>query len=250
MDMPGGLCPVDDAHVLGEHGGVGIGAVILNRAVSGSGTKLFHSFGQRLGPQLRQPRRQRLGILLGVNIGFQHMQNVPGVQLPGHVHDGHAGLPLAVEDGPVDGSRPPVFGQQGRMNVDGAIGRGVQNVLRQDAAIGRHHDQLRMQLPHQGQGRAVPHFRGLIHGQPLGQGVFLHRRKGQLMPPVFGAVRLGEHAADLVSVLHQPLQGRHREIRRAHKQDPHSSSSPSSCCRIYSSSSSSVSRWSVRSTNR
>ena len=43
------------------------------------------------------------------------------------------------------------------------------------------------------------------------------------MPPVFGSVRLGEHAADLVSVLHQPLQGRHREFRCAHKQDSHSS---------------------------
>ena len=169
------LRPVDHAHILGKHGGVGIGAVILDRAVSGSGTQLFHSFGQRLGPQLRQPRRQRLGVLLGVNIGFQHMQNVPGIQLLGHIHDGDAGLPLPVEDGPVDGGRSPVFGQQGGVDVDGAIGRGIQNILRQDAAIGRHHDQLRVQLPHQGQSRAIPHFRGLIHGEPLGQGVFLHR---------------------------------------------------------------------------
>ena len=61
------------------------------------------------------------------------------------------------------------------MDVDGAVGRRVQDILRQDAAIGGHHDQLRMQLLHQRQRRAVPQLQGLIYRQILCQCIFLYR---------------------------------------------------------------------------
>ena len=53
------------------------------------------------------------------------------------------------------------------MDVDGAkLGR-RQNILRQDAAIGRHHDQLRGQRADQFQCRTVPQLDGLVHRQAL-----------------------------------------------------------------------------------
>ena len=138
------------------------------------------------------------------------------------------------------------------MHVDRAIGRRVQNVLRQDLAVGRHYDELRCQLLHDAQSFAVPHFHRLVHWQADRQGIFLYRRKRHFVPSVLRLVRLGEHTAHVVPVLHQPLQGRHGEVGRAHEQYPHSFSSPfsASARRMYSSSSSSVSRWSVCSTNR
>ena len=51
------------------------------------------------------------------------------------------------------------------MHVDRAIGRRVQNVLRQDLAVGRHYDELRCQLLHDAQSFAVPHFHRLVHWQ-------------------------------------------------------------------------------------
>ena len=53
------------------------------------------------------------------------------------------------------------------MDVHAAKGRHIQNVLGQDAAVGHHHDQLRMQLLHDLQGRSVPHFHRLVHSQAL-----------------------------------------------------------------------------------
>ena len=53
------------------------------------------------------------------------------------------------------------------MDVDGAkLGR-RQNILRQDAAIGRHHRQLRGQSTDQLQRRTVPQLGGLVHRQAL-----------------------------------------------------------------------------------
>ena len=53
------------------------------------------------------------------------------------------------------------------MHIDRAVGRRVQNILRQNAAIGSHHDQLRVQLLHQCQRRAVPQLQRLIDRQIL-----------------------------------------------------------------------------------
>ena len=103
------------------------------------------------------------------------------------------------------------------MDIDGAVGRRVQDILRQNTAIGRHHDQLRCQFLHQGQGGTVPQLQRLIDRQVMGQGIFLDRRKGQLMAAVFRLIRLGKDAADLVSGFHQRVQRGHRKIRRAHK---------------------------------
>ena len=61
------------------------------------------------------------------------------------------------------------------MDIDGAVGRRIQNVLRQDAAISGHHDQLRMELLHQRQGCAVPQLQWLIDRQILCQCIFLYR---------------------------------------------------------------------------
>ena len=106
-------------------------------------------------------------VLVGIDRRLGGGNDIPGVQLLGHIHDGDAGDGVAVQDGPVDGGCATVFGQQRGMDVDGAKLGGRQNVLRQDAAIGRHHRQLRGQRADQLQRRTVPQLDGLVHCQAL-----------------------------------------------------------------------------------
>ena len=218
--------------------------MILRQPDGGAVMQPFHRFGQCVRPQCRQPRRQHLRVLIGVDGRLAAEDHISGVQLLGHIHDGDAGDAVPIEDRPVDRRRAPVFRQNRGMHVDRAVGRRVQNILRQYPAVSRHHDQLRRQLLHEAQRLAVPQLHRLVHGDANCQGIFLHRRKRHFMPSVFGLVRLGEHAAHVVAVLHQPLQGRHGKVGRTHKQYSHSSSSPFSAShwRMYASSSSSVSR--------
>ena len=61
------------------------------------------------------------------------------------------------------------------MDIDGAVGRRVQNIFGQYPAISGHHDQLRMKLTHQLQRRTVPHLEGLVNRQILCQCIFLYR---------------------------------------------------------------------------
>ena len=122
------------------------------------------------------------------------------------------------------------------MDVDAPHGGQVQNVVRQDAAVGGHHDELRGQLPQLSQGGPVPELGGLKHRNAALQRRLLHRRGLELvLVPAHRLVRLAEHPAHRVPRLNEPLQGGDGEVRGAHEDDSHASSSCSS-----SSSSSSV----------
>ena len=143
------------------------------------------------------------------------------------MHDGDAGDGLAVENGPVDGGGPPVFGQQGRVDVDTALDGIVQNLRGQDLTVGRHHDELRVQLPEIPQCLPIPHLCGLEHGDFMGKGTYLYRTWQQLHSPVLGFVRLGKDATDSMPRSQKGIQRGHRKFRRTHKEDLHWPSSSS-----------------------
>ena len=90
VDLPGGAVPVDGGHVPGEHGGIGLLGRILRCTAGSSITQSLHRFGQGLGSQLRQPCGQRLGVLLFPNGCGLLQDHISGIQLLGHIHDGHA----------------------------------------------------------------------------------------------------------------------------------------------------------------
>ena len=85
------------------------------------------------------------------------------------------------------------------MDVDAPQPGIVQNFLGQDPAIGRHHDEVRLQLADGLQGGAVPQFGGLEHRDVVDLGAHLHRGGLELHPPVLGLVRLAKHAHHLVA---------------------------------------------------
>ena len=147
----------------------------------------------------------RLHRLFGIDWGGRLGDDVPRIQLLGHIHDGDTGLLLPVEHRPIDGGSPPVLGEQGGVHIDAPLGRQLQNFPGQETAVGRHYDQLRGQLADLLQGSAVLESNGLENRNIMCKGYPLYRWCLELHSPVFRPVRLGEYAADGVSCGNQRL---------------------------------------------
>ena len=153
-----GPAPVQGRELPAQHRGIGGLGGVLSPPGGSPRLNLCYGLRQELPAHLGQTVKEFWRCLIGSDGGGPLGDNVSGVQLWGHMHDGDASLLLSVEDGPVDRGSSPVLGQQRGVDIDAAIPRIRQNVLRQDAAIGRYNDQLRVQLPDTGQSRPVPEF--------------------------------------------------------------------------------------------
>ena len=77
------------------------------------------------------------------------------------------------------------------MDVDAAFFRRRQDLVGQDAAVGRHHDQLRGQFMNERQGRAVPQLYRLVDRDALGLGAELYRGRLELHAAGFWACPAG-----------------------------------------------------------
>lgn len=110
VDLPGGAGPVDGGHLFCQHGGVGLTALILGCPGGCAVSDGRHRLAEGLCPQVRQAHRQGLGVLVRADGSLLLQDHVPCVQLLRHIHDGDAGSLLPVQDGPVDGGRPPILG--------------------------------------------------------------------------------------------------------------------------------------------
>ena len=108
------------------------------------------------------------------------------------------------------------------MDVDAAEPGHSEDVRRQQLPIRRYHDELRLQLPQNGQGGPVPQGLRLIDGDIAGQGTGLHRGGLELIVvPAHRPVRLAEHANHLMPRLRQSLQGGDGKFWGAHEDDSH-----------------------------
>jgi len=120
--------------------------VVLGGVGGRPGLNLGHSLHRQLPAQPGQTVIQSGSVLRLSNGGGLLEDNVPRVHFPNHPLDGDAGYPLPVEDSPVDGGGAPVLGQQGGVDVDAPPGGQGKDLIGEETAIGRHHNQLRVQL--------------------------------------------------------------------------------------------------------
>ena len=114
------------------------------------------------------------------------------------------------------------------MQIDAAQGGDVQQFRRQDAAISHHHHQVGGQFPEDGFRLAVPQGGGLPHRDVVLLRQPLHRRCGHDLFAAHRLVRPGEHTHDLMPCRDQRGQAFGGDVRGAHEQDTHYSSSSSS----------------------
>ena len=137
---------------------------------------------------------RRIGWLNGVTVFADH---TAGIQTDVHLHDAHACLGIARFNRALNRRRTAPTGQQRGVDVETAVFRRIQHVLRQNQSVGGndHHVGLDLFEHLQGFGVVAQFFR-LRHAQTQFQCGLLHRRRGKLHPAPFGAVGLGQHQRD------------------------------------------------------
>src|SRR6516165_1302293 len=76
------------------------------------------------------------------DMGFLTEINRPRIKTFIEKHSADAGSLLAVGDGPMDGSRTPIFRQKRTMKIDAAIARKMQQPPRKDLSVSHYNYQL------------------------------------------------------------------------------------------------------------
>jgi len=195
--MAVGLCLRGNVSVVGEHQ--------LQGLLGNVGTKVHESVIDIF----------HIGVV-GNGKGFLQ-DDAAGVDVVVEKEGGHAGLGLAVDDGPVDGCRTPVLRQQRGVDVERAIPRHAPHHLGQHAECHHHLNvglvscQLRHKL-------GVFHLLGLQHRYSFLQGVGLHGwRLQRVLVTAHGFVGLGDDGHHPVSGLYQTAERAHRKLGRAHE---------------------------------
>ena len=197
----GAVRPVQPGLVLGNLVGVGDAVQGLGRLRQGGGLRLREGLHNHLGPQRGQFVVQTGRGVIGGDGQALDQAHGAGIQARIHLHDGHAGVGIARFNGPVDGRGTAPARQQAGVDVQAAQPGQIQHPLRQQQAIGGHHQHIKLGGLQGGLARL-----GLIriltiqaqtarlgHGDAVGEGGVLHGRGLQLQAAPGRAIGLGEH---------------------------------------------------------
>ncbi|MNQ62298.1 hypothetical protein D3C85_766380 [compost metagenome] len=142
----------------------------------------------------------------GSNRGDDLEQHRPGVQARFHLHHGDPGFGIAGLHRTLDRRGAAPARQQRGVAVDAAQARDVQHHLRQDQAVGHHHQQVGRQRGQFGLGCRIAQGRRLQHGNLVGDGELLDRAGHQLLAATGRAVGLGVHRHRVEAAVEQGLQ--------------------------------------------
>lgn len=145
-------------------------------------------------------------------------QNGPFVDLVVQQEGCHSGLPLAVDDGPVDRGRAAVLRQQRGVEVERPQPRHGPDDLGQHAE-GDDDPQIGAQLAHRIDELSGLQLLGLEDRQSQFAGGCLHVAFVHLLPAAGGFVGCGHHRHDAVSSGNERAERRHGELGRAHEYD-------------------------------
>ena len=198
VDMGGSVGQVELRHLLVQHGGKGSVLVLLRHSGQSARCDLGDGLAQGSGTHSGNAVEQFTAGLLGVDGDFFAVQHIAGIQPLIHLHDGNAGLGVTVQHRPLHRGAAAILRQQRNVQVDAAIAGHFQHGLRQDAAIGHHHDLLR------GEGTdvfilaAVPQGAGLEHRCAVRQSNLLDRRRGEHLLAADRLIPPGVHGTDIV----------------------------------------------------
>ena len=226
-DVPDRLRPVDGRKLLREHRSQRCFGRILRRA--GCRTRLdgMQCIGQQRRTDGGQPRQQGRGILQRLDGRFADFDNVALVHSGREVHRRHAGLVQTVQNGPLRRGGAAQRRQDARVDVDAAELRDIQHALRQDFPVGHDGNDVRAQGAKLLHGGIIAERRGLIDRQAGGQRDLLDLGHGELHAAVLRHIRLRVDADEVKAVRDQAGQAVRRDLRRAHEDDSHASSSSS-----------------------
>ena len=159
-------------------------------------------------------RRRHLG---AISAGIHAMPNA---------HNGNAGNLVTSKNGTLNGSSATPTRQQRSMNIHNTKRRHMQHLIRQNAAISSHTENISLRSLER-----LNNFRrhtiGLNNGQTKLKRLGLNRRRLKLLTTPTNSIRTSNYERNLVPSLDKRSQRRHSKIRRTHKHNTHKERLPS-----------------------
>ena len=159
-------------------------------------------------------RRRRLG---AISARIHAMPNA---------HNGNASNLVTSKNGTLNRSSATPTRQQRSMNIHNTKRRHMQHLIRQNAAIGSHTENISLSSLER-LNNLRRHAICLNNRQPQLKRLSLNRRRLQLFTTPTNSIRTSNNKRNLVPSLNKRSQRRHSKIRRTHKHNTHKERLPS-----------------------
>ncbi len=206
---------------LGNLGSMGNERLILFSPHGGAIGKRRKRIGKQFTAQLAKLHSQCLGMLTGNRRGSLSTISTSIHAMP-NTHNGNASNLITSKNGTLNRSSPTPTRQQGSMNIHNAERRHMQNLIRQNATIGSHAENISL-----GSLKRLNNLRrhtiGLNDRQPQLKRLGLNRRRLKLLTTPTNSIRTSNNKRNLVTSLNKRSQRRHSKTRRTHKHNTHKS---------------------------
>ncbi len=206
-------------------GSMGNKRLILFSPHNGTIGKRRKRIGKQFTAKLTKLHGQRLSMLTGnrsrglgtISTSIHAMPNT---------HNGNSSNLITSKNGTLNRSSPTPTRQQGRMNVHNAERCHMQHVIRQNAAISSHTENISSRCMER-LNNLRRHTIGLNDRQPQLKRLGLNRRRLKLLTTSTNSIRTSNNKRNLIPSLNKRSQRRHSKIRRTHKHNTHKERLPS-----------------------
>ena len=143
-----------------------------------------------------------------------------------NAHNGNASNLITSKNGTLNRSSPTPTRQQGSMNIHNAERRHLQHVIRQNATISSHAENVSL-----GSLKRLNNLRrhtiSLNNRQTKLERLRLNRRRHELLTTPANSIGTSNNKRNLIPGLDERSQRRHSKIRRTHKHNTHKERLPS-----------------------
>ena len=153
----------------------------------------------------------RRGSLSTISTGINAMSNT---------HNGNASNLITSKNGTLNRSRATPTRQQGRMNIHNTKRRHMQHLIRQNATIGSHTENISLRILKR-LNNLRRHPISLNNRQPQLKRLGLNRRRLKLLTTPTNSIGTSNNERNLIPSRNKRSQRRHRKIRRTHKHNTH-----------------------------
>ena len=137
-----------------------------------------------------------------------------------NTHNGNASNLITSKNGTLNRSRATPTRQQGRMNIHNTKRRHMQHLIRQNASVGSHTENIRLRSLER-LNNLRRHTISLNNRKPQLKRFGLNRRRLKLLTTPTNSVRTSNNKRNLIPSLNKRSQRRHRKIGRTHKHNTH-----------------------------
>lgn len=205
-------------------GSMGNERLILFSPLGGTIGKRRKRIGKQFAAKLAKLHGQRLGVLTGNGRGNLSTIST-SIHAMSNAHDRNASNLVTSENRTLNRSSPTPTRQQGRMNIHNTKRRHMKHLIRQNATISSHTENIGLRSLER-LNNLRRHTISLNNRQPQLKRLGLNRRRLKFLTTPTNSIRASNNKRNLIPSLNKRNQRRHSKIRRTHKHNTHKSKSP------------------------